>query len=139
MIRCCSLLLLFLTVQRCCGQETGAYNTFRESTPYDVNGSGVRVALETTDYNKGTSDVAYLLINIDAANHLQIVSYGELKVQVRDTAGKTVAVILQAANKELTLEAGQQCAELKLNIQKGQKIESVQIKWGDSERIFLYS
>jgi hypothetical protein len=143
MIRCGPLLLLFFAVQLSYGQEnatfeTGGYNTFRESPPFPLNGHGVRVALEG-DYNKGTRDEVYLDINIDAANDTQIIKYGELSLQVLDTEGKVVDAVLKPANEDLRFESGQLCAGYKLKIHKGQKIESVKITWGNSERTFLYS
>jgi hypothetical protein len=117
--------------------QNGSVKGFLERDPYKVNGRDVRLAIESFDYNKGTGSEAWLDINIDMPIETLAIAYRQLKVTVLDAEGHEIAA--EPVKQNIAIEEKHQYATFKMELRKGQKIESVRIRWGDSDRSFRYS
>ncbi|MEZ0256800.1 MAG: hypothetical protein ACAI37_16060 [Chthoniobacter sp.] len=126
-----------LAVQLGFGDQNGSMKGFWERAPFKVNGHDVRIAVESFDYNRGTGSEALLWINIDLPPAARTIDYAEMKVDVTDSEGTRMDAKPNA--RQLTREGDHQCATFRIDLKKGQKVESIRIRWGDSDRTFLYS
>jgi hypothetical protein len=107
-------------------EQNGSVRAFLKRQPYKVNGHDVRLAVESSDYNKGTGSEASLDINIDMPMEALAIAYRQLKVTILDTKGHEIAA--EPAKQDIAIEENQQCATFKMMLKKGQKIESIRIR-----------
>ncbi|MEP6670915.1 MAG: hypothetical protein ABJF10_17280 [Chthoniobacter sp.] len=137
MTKCYAFLIWILAVQFSFGDQNGSAKAFWERVPYKVNGHDVRIAVESFDYNKGTGSEAFVSINIGMPPEAPPMDYTKMKVDVADSEGERI--VAQPTGGNIFRENEHQCAIFWMKLKKGQKIESVRIRWGDADSTFLYS
>jgi hypothetical protein len=137
MNRCCTLVIWILTIQICIADQNGSVKAFLERAPARINGHNVRIAIESFDYNKGTGAKAFVCVNVEIPLSAPRMRSSEMKVIILDSNGQNVATEL--ADKFLARSENRQEVTFKIKLQDGQKIETVRVRWGDSEKTFSYS
>jgi hypothetical protein len=117
--------------------QNGSEQAFLEREPYKVNGHDVRLAIESSDYDKGTGSEAWLCINIDLPTEAPAIAYSKMKVDVADSQGEHI--VAKATQEKLTRSEDHQCATFNMRLKIGQKIETVRVRWGNADEMFRYS